>query len=151
MRKNCPSNIALSAIEEFKAALKKQRDLVIEDALEVLKRNITVAVDTLIGLLRTTESETLKRLICNDIINHTIKSKEIEDLEKRIGLAPSLNCDYLMVAKQATPGKNERCQARAANSPRHWWHQEHPVVDVCSTNTKTVFSSVAQQGEQQQV
>jgi len=69
---------------EFKTELKKQRDLVIEDALELLKSHITGAVDTLIKLLNNTESETLKRLICNDIINHTIKSKELEDLEKRI-------------------------------------------------------------------
>ena len=68
-------------------------------------------------------------------------------LEK--GIPQSIS--YEEATKSSHHGKNERCQARAANSPRHWWHQEHPVVDVCSTNTKTVFSSVAQQGEQQQV
>jgi len=68
----------------FKTELQRHRDVVIEEALDTLKGNINKAVDTLVSLLGSAGSDSLKRLICNDIIGHTIKSKELEDLEERI-------------------------------------------------------------------
>jgi hypothetical protein len=79
----------------FKAELKRQRDLVIEDALEIVKASINRAVNALIKLLDTTDNDSLKRLICNDIINHTMKSKELEDLDKRVGIIEELIKDRL--------------------------------------------------------
>jgi hypothetical protein len=80
---------------DFKAELRRQRDLVIEDALEILKSKITSAVNALLKLLDTTDNDSLKRLICNDIINHTMKSKELEDLDKRVGIIEELIKDRL--------------------------------------------------------
>ena len=54
------------------------------EALDTLRQNVTRAVDTLARLLGETESETLQRLIANDIISHTLRAKELQDLEKRI-------------------------------------------------------------------
>ena len=68
----------------FKAELQKQRDFIIDEALAVLKANITKAVDTLVSLLSSTDSDALKRHICNDIIKYTLKTKELEELESRL-------------------------------------------------------------------
>ena len=68
----------------FKEELKKARDLVITQALEILKGSVTKAVETLVSLLNTTDSDSLKRLICNDIISHTLRAKEIGEIEERL-------------------------------------------------------------------
>ena len=68
----------------FKAELKRQRDTVIEEALETLKSSMTNAVKVLLDLLDTTKNEYLKRNVAKDIIGYVIKAKEIEDLDKRI-------------------------------------------------------------------
>ena len=68
----------------FKAALRRQRDTIIEEALETLKSSMTTAVEVLVDLLDTTKNEYLKRNISKDIIGYVIKAKEIEDLDKRI-------------------------------------------------------------------
>jgi len=68
----------------FREELKKERRVVIGESLEVLKQNVTKAIDTLVNLLATADSDSLKRLICNDIIGHTLKAREVEDLEKRL-------------------------------------------------------------------
>lgn len=69
--------------EDFKAELKRQRDEVIREALDRLKMAITKAVE---GLIKLTEAkrEEVRRLACNDIITHTLKSIEIEDIEQRL-------------------------------------------------------------------
>ena len=68
----------------FKAELKRQRDTVIEEALETLKSSMTNAVKVLLELLDETKNEYLKRNVAKDIIGYVIKAKEIEDLDKRI-------------------------------------------------------------------
>jgi hypothetical protein len=68
----------------FRDELQKAREQVVSDALDVLRQNVTRAVETLARLLGETESETLKRLVANDIIDHTLRAKELQDLEKRI-------------------------------------------------------------------
>jgi hypothetical protein len=68
----------------FKGELKKARDSVFAESLETLKGNISKAVETLIKLLEDSENTSLKRLVCNDIINHTLRAKEIMDIEERL-------------------------------------------------------------------
>lgn len=69
--------------ENFKAELKRQRDEVIRNALDRLKSAITKAVEELIKLTDAKREE-VRRLACNDIITHTLKSIEIEDIEQRL-------------------------------------------------------------------
>jgi hypothetical protein len=67
----------------FKAELGRRRDEVTAEAFAILSQNITRAVETLTGLLDTYDDR-LKRLVCNDIIDHILQRKEIEDLDKRL-------------------------------------------------------------------
>ncbi|MEA3368814.1 MAG: IS630 transposase-related protein [Candidatus Ratteibacteria bacterium] len=69
--------------EDFRMELKRQRDEVIRIALERLKSSITTAVEELIKLMGA-EREEVRRLACNDIINHTLKSIEVEHIEERL-------------------------------------------------------------------
>jgi len=68
----------------FKEELKKAREIIVTEALETLKSSVTKATETLVDLLTTTENDSLKRLICNDIISHTLKAKELQDIEERL-------------------------------------------------------------------
>ena len=68
----------------FKAELRRQRDTIIEEALDILKCNMTNAVRILVELLDTTKNEYLKRNVAKDIIGYVIKAKELEDLDRRI-------------------------------------------------------------------
>jgi len=65
----------------FEVALKEQRDSVFVEAVEILHSNVNAAVSKLIDLLDTTESENLKRVLCNDIINCTMRAIEFGDME----------------------------------------------------------------------
>jgi len=67
----------------FKDELKRHRDQVIEEALNVIKANVTKAVNALVGLLNT-KNEFLRRAVANDILGHVLRSKEIEDIGKRV-------------------------------------------------------------------
>ena len=67
----------------FKTEFKSQRDQVIEGALDVLKGHIGAAVEALVKLLPT-KNEYLRRTVANDIIDHVMKGKELEELENRI-------------------------------------------------------------------
>ncbi|MCM8778667.1 MAG: phBC6A51 family helix-turn-helix protein [Candidatus Omnitrophica bacterium] len=69
--------------ENFKVELKRQRDEVIRSALDRLKGAITKAVEELIKLTDA-QREEVRRLACNDIITHALKSIEIEDIEQRL-------------------------------------------------------------------
>ncbi len=67
----------------FKEALGRQKDRVVEEALDIMKANMTKAVNALVGLLKT-KNQFLKRSVANDILGHVLKSKELEDIERRI-------------------------------------------------------------------
>ena len=67
----------------FKAELDRQRDEVAAEAFGVLSQGLTRAVETLVGLLNN-KDDRLKRLVCNDIIEHIFRYKENEELEQRI-------------------------------------------------------------------
>lgn len=67
----------------FKTELKRQRDEVVNEALDCLKCALTKAVDGLIGLLDSPRDD-LRRWICKDIIEYSLKSIELEDIETRL-------------------------------------------------------------------
>jgi hypothetical protein len=67
----------------FRQELGAQRDLVITEALDTLKGHMSKATETLVGLLNT-DSDSLRRYVANDIINHVLKAKELQDLEERL-------------------------------------------------------------------
>lgn len=67
----------------FKNELQRQRDLVLAEALENLKGHLVKATAALVDLL-STDSENLRRRVANDIINHVLRWKEVENLEKRL-------------------------------------------------------------------
>jgi phage terminase small subunit len=68
---------------EFKAEFNRQRNEIAEEAFRTLESSLTKAVNALTGLLDTDDNR-LKRLVCNDIIDHILQRKEIEDLDKRL-------------------------------------------------------------------
>jgi len=68
---------------DFKAELDMQREQVSQEAFGVLTQNLTRAVEALTGLLDGGDAR-LKRLVCNDIISHFLKHKELAELEERI-------------------------------------------------------------------
>jgi hypothetical protein len=67
----------------FKRELSAQRDLVVTEALDTLKGHMNEATETLVNLLNA-DSDSLKRYVANDIINHVLKAKELQDLEERL-------------------------------------------------------------------
>ncbi|MDZ4344240.1 MAG: hypothetical protein U1E51_17610 [Candidatus Binatia bacterium] len=69
--------------ETFRHELKRQRDAVIERALDSLKANISKATETLVKLLGS-DKEAIQARAAEDIIEFTQKALEYEELEKRI-------------------------------------------------------------------
>jgi transcriptional regulator with XRE-family HTH domain len=69
--------------ETFRHELKRQRDAVIERALDSLKANISKATETLVKLLDS-DKEAIQARAAEDIIEFTQKALEHEELERRI-------------------------------------------------------------------
>lgn len=69
--------------EAFKAELKRQRDEVVNEAMDRLKCAISKAVDGLIALMDSKQPY-LKHRASKDIIDYALKSIEIEDIEERL-------------------------------------------------------------------
>jgi hypothetical protein len=69
--------------ETFRQELKRQRDAVIERALDSLKANISKATETLVTLLDS-DKEAIQARAAEDIIEFTQKAIANEELEKRI-------------------------------------------------------------------
>ena len=67
--------------EEF---ISKQNDI-IESALKELKGLSSIAVEKLGALLRDSANETIRLKAIALTLEHTIKLKELEDIEKRLG------------------------------------------------------------------
>ncbi|MHC4758830.1 MAG: hypothetical protein ACYTE8_09245 [Planctomycetota bacterium] len=70
-------------IPKFRDELNHQRKAIAEEALGMLEQSLTKAVEVLVALLDT-QDERLKRLFCNDIIEHILKNKENKELEERL-------------------------------------------------------------------
>ena len=68
----------------FKEEFRNQRDVIIEEAIEDLKGNLTKATDALIDLLDKTDSDPLKRYVAKDIIDYVMKARELGELEERL-------------------------------------------------------------------
>lgn len=68
---------------EFKAALARQRDAVLSGALESIKTQSAQAVTELSKLL-SVKDDRLRRLVCNDILTHAMRIRELDDFEKRL-------------------------------------------------------------------
>jgi hypothetical protein len=67
----------------FETALKKQREALFKEALQTLSSSVQNAVDTLTGLIAT-DNESLKRAVCNDILGHVLKYRELSEIEERL-------------------------------------------------------------------
>ena len=67
----------------FKTELAKRRDHVVTEALDMLKGHSDKAVVALVGLLKT-ENEGLRRQTATNIIDYTMKIREINEIEKRL-------------------------------------------------------------------
>lgn len=70
--------------EAFRDALMQEQNSVIETALKDLKGLSSEAVEQLGKLLRETGNETVRLKAISLILEHTIKLKEIEDIERRL-------------------------------------------------------------------
>lgn len=70
-------------VPEFEKEYKRQRNILIDEAMESLKASATKAVDSLTSLLDT-DSESLKRSVANDILGHILKIREMQDIEERL-------------------------------------------------------------------
>ena len=69
--------------DTFRQELKRQRDAVIERALDSLKTNISKATETLVKLLDS-DKQAIQARAAEDIIEFTQKALEHEELERRI-------------------------------------------------------------------
>jgi len=69
--------------EKFKEILKKEREALFVESLEVLRQATRKAANVLINLLKSND-ETTKRLAAKEIINLTLRTTEIWDLEERV-------------------------------------------------------------------
>jgi hypothetical protein len=67
----------------FKTELNRQRDFVVDEALDTLRNNMTKAVNTLVSLLAS-DSGHIKRYVANDIISHVLKYRELKGIEERL-------------------------------------------------------------------
>jgi len=70
----------------FKEELNKMRDDLIQDAVMQLKVNTMKAASTLIKLTDREDYPSVQRAAANDILNHVMKFKELQELEGRIAV-----------------------------------------------------------------
>jgi len=69
--------------EAFRAELKHQRDEVLREALNLLKYALSKAVENLIDLMDSKQPY-IKHRACKDIIEYSLKSIELENIEERL-------------------------------------------------------------------
>lgn len=67
----------------FRAELARQRDAVLVEALDSVKTHAARAMTELAGLLQS-KDDRLRRMICNDLLNHAMRVRELEDIERRL-------------------------------------------------------------------
>lgn len=68
---------------EFKAELDSLRNEIIEEAVNILKSSTVKAVTALRDLLDSS-NEVVRRGVANDILNHVVKFKELQEFENRL-------------------------------------------------------------------
>lgn len=69
--------------ETFRKRLRKERDTLFYESLDLLKQATREAVNVLINLLKS-KNETTRRLVAREILNQSLRITEIRDLEERI-------------------------------------------------------------------
>lgn len=69
--------------EAFTAELRRARDATYNEALSALKSLTERATRKLAGLMETGD-ERLLRHVCNDVLRHAIKTRELERIETRL-------------------------------------------------------------------
>jgi hypothetical protein len=67
----------------FREELTRQRGDVLAEAMATVTTQAKRAATELMGLL-TVKDERLRRLICNDILAHATKERELENIERRL-------------------------------------------------------------------
>jgi HEAT repeat protein len=67
----------------FREELNRQKDELMDVALEALKSSVEKAVQVLVSLLES-ENETVRRNVANDVLCHALKAKELKELEHRL-------------------------------------------------------------------
>ena len=69
---------------QFKAEMDRLRDDLVDQAIDILKANITKASYALVELLDNSGNPSIKRAVANDIIGHVFKARELQEFEKRL-------------------------------------------------------------------
>lgn len=67
----------------FIEELTRQRNAVLSEAMDSVKTHAARAMTELAGMLNS-KDDRLRRLICNDILGHAMKVRELQDLEGRL-------------------------------------------------------------------
>ena len=67
----------------FRIELARQRDSVLSETMDSVKTHAIRAMSELAKMLNT-EDDRLRRLICNDILGHALRVRELEDFERRL-------------------------------------------------------------------
>ena len=67
----------------FTREFRRQRDVLIDEAMENLKASVREAVGAVVGLLHS-DNESIRRAASNDVLNFTLKIKELQDFEARL-------------------------------------------------------------------
>ena len=76
--------LSVSAVEpNFCRGVCSSKNLLIDEALESLKTSVNKAVVALTGLLNT-KNESLRRAVCNDVMGHIYKIRELQEVEARL-------------------------------------------------------------------
>lgn len=68
----------------FKSELNSLREEVVCDAVGQLKTSATKAALTLCSLMDRDDCPSVQRAAANDVLNHVVKFKELQELEKRL-------------------------------------------------------------------
>ena len=68
---------------DFAEEYRRHREVLVNEAMESLKESVGRAVDSLTALLDT-DNESLRRALSNDILNHVLKIKEMQEVENRL-------------------------------------------------------------------
>ena len=71
-------------IPVFKQALEDRKNAALEHAVDRLKMLTSKAVNTLVELLDTSESEMIRHRVAVDVLNMNLKYMEFKDIEQRI-------------------------------------------------------------------
>lgn len=68
----------------FRQELENRKNEAVNQAVDRLKATASKACDTLIGLLDSAESESVRHRVAVDMLNMTLKYMEFKDVEQRI-------------------------------------------------------------------